>query len=154
LDIYPLLIFEEAIWSNGPQVQGHLHLEYGSYAGAGNQNADWTDVYGLVVTAVAIDAGTGILTTDIEVNGTTYSSNTPITITGSFAGPGVQEYVVPLSSFGLPSLADIDGVRYTFTTQSQGWDITLGSVGLTPEPTSLTLLGLGLLALVRRRRRK
>jgi len=155
LDIYPVPPGAKlASWTNGAGIQGQLILEYGSYTSAGPQNWDWTDYDGLRVEVMAIDAGTGLLTAEIDVNGTTYTSATPVPISGPY-GPGHVDFDVLFSDFpGLPGVGDIDGVRYIFTTSTSGWDVTLESVGLTPEPTTLALLGIGALALGLRRRRK
>lgn len=141
-------------YSNSSGLQGLLQFGYGNFAGAGDQNQDWTGITGMLINAISVDTGTGSAIIDIASStGGGVFTIAPLPI----LGPTINsQYMIPFLSVPAAYLGDVDGVRFTFTTTTAGWDITLGNGGLalTPEPTTLTLLGLGALALVRRRRQR
>ena len=130
-------------------------LSYGSYALPGTDlNANFSGEIDLRLDVVFADQG-GSLTVEIDANNLTYVSSP----TAVPATPPPTALFIPFTDF--PSLVtdglgDIDGIKYTFTGPA-AWDITLDSLTSTdriPEPATMSLLGLGLLALVRRRKRK
>ncbi len=143
-------------WSNSSGLMAHLDLGYGSYASVA-VDSDWTGVTGLLVVGIATDPGSGRLIAEIDTTAGTRA--VPVGSGAIITGPG--QYVLPFTAFTQQiagvgfDLLHVEGVRFSFTSLSDGWDITLGNGGLalTPEPTTLTLLGLGALALVRRRRK-
>ena len=141
--------------SNPSQARSTLKLEYGDYTtlgAAGALNGDFSGDVGLNFDLIAADQG-GSVKVDLEANGNTYSKSFAITTaTGT--------YQVPFASFpGLVAsgdLSDVDGIRFTFTGPD-AWDITIDQIGssedIIPEPATMSLLGLGVLALIRRRRK-
>ena len=151
-----------ANWASGSL--GNIKVEYGAYAvigGAGpDLNLNLSIEYGITFEVVAADLNGGTMNIDLLIDndgssgGPTTRTSGPVTIN---IGSGF--YQVPFSSFsGLTTveLGDVDGIRYTVAGSIDSFDITIDSMqstGVIPEPASLSLLGLGVLALLRRRRK-
>ncbi len=135
---------------NSSSVRSDLTFEYGSFTSAGPQGADWQAISGLLVTVMSLSE-TGSLYATIDAGGTVYTS-----IANAQTVDHTGDYIIPFGDFsgGPMNLAQVDGVSYTFSGNVRGFDVDFTFLGLTPEPTTMVVLGAGLLALARRRRKK
>jgi len=135
---------------NSSSVRSELTFEYGSFTSAGPQGADWQAIYGLLVTVMSLSE-TGSLYATIDAGGTVYTS-----IANAQTIDHTGDYIIPFGHFAPAgmNLAQVDGVTYTFAGNVRGFDVDFTFLGVTPEPTTLVVLGAGLLALARRRRKK
>ena len=134
-----------------------LTLSYGSYnpSVAVDLNADFTGDIQLRLDVLFADQG-GSLTVTIDANDTTYTSSAiPVPTTPAPS----NTLFIPFTDFGTlvgDGLTNVDGIEYTFTGPA-AWDIQLDLISsddVIPEPATMSLLGLGLVAVIRRRKRK
>lgn len=142
--------------SNDDNVNSKLILEYGFYAGHPFSTVlDLSKEVGMAVAVLTAD-NSGHVVIDLHSGGTDYVSKQE----DINKGPGF--YLIPFLDFlAMPpsALTSIDGVEYTFTG-GDSWDMSFRFLGTSsdipaiPEPATMTLLGLGVLAVIRHRRRK
>jgi len=158
-DVFQTYIFNSTLNFGVPSGDSaNLVLTYGSYAsGAVNLNADVkeSDFLGFDVSFSDL---AGALKVELNTGTGVYHTKASLTIPAGgkyFALPNfsfwnaTETSVMPQSALG-----DLDGLRFTFTSTNQAWDFTLEAIQFTtPEPATMSLLGLGILALVRRRRK-
>ena len=67
-------------------------------------------------------------------------------------GPSSGLKYIPFSAFSGIDFSDVDRLTFSFRTNPSG-DFALNSIGAVPEPASMAALGLGVAALLRRRRK-
>lgn len=139
--------------SNDVGVNSELLLQYGFYAGFPFGPVDLTADSGMIIN-VAFSDLTGKVVVTLHADGTSYASPVENITVGSGA------YPVPFTDFPVALMAHlghVDGVQYDFTGATS-WDMSFSFLGTTsdivPEPATMSLLALGALALLRRRRRK
>lgn len=137
-----------------PLANASLRLSYGSYTSLGPLHADLSADEALELTVGFADLS-GKVDVTLTAGGHTYS----VAGTAIPGGDTSTTFSIPYTSFsGLVSSGDlkhVDGLQFTFSSPSDGWDIEVDRVySGSPEPSTLTLLALGGLALVRRRRRR
>jgi hypothetical protein len=161
--------------SLGTGINGTLTLSYGSYtnSGTGTQlDADESAELGVGFTVVFSDIKNQFRIT-LKSESTEYFYPSKTTFAGIPGGGGSTIFKIDYSQFkdtannpGIPlsALQDIDGIQFNFTglpsPDGDAWDLTLDLIsfnvpdGVIPEPATMSLLALGGLALLRRRRRK
>lgn len=143
------------VYYNDSDVAGYLLLAYGSLGGTTPGtgpalNMNLTNIQGVRFEVFSVDQSGAIAEIQVQAAGTTYTSP-PVAITA--VSPYAYDVLFSTFTPGGMDITDVDGISFKFSGPI-GLDLELTSVGLTPEPTTLTLLGLGTLALLRRRRRK
>jgi|GEM_PF-1443731 len=155
-------------YSNDDGVLSTLDILYGTYTTDGNPlniDANWgihsTFFYFTLLRCDQNGTVTVQFTTHSE-GGTKVFQTPPIPLAYIPSGNPAIVQQLPMSLFAqVPGGAqptpadvnDIDGVAYRFAGPAS-WDMSIRELGLTiPEPTTLALLGLGALALARRRRK-
>jgi len=148
-----------------PSIDATLTLSYGSYADANGDtptdlDADLSSQTGLSLLLKFADLGG-----ELDVKITTDNDGTPVehTLTGITVPQTATDTVLPIpfSGFGpaldAAALADVDGIELYFV-DGASWDVKIDEIRTTdviPEPATLSLLGLGgIAALIRRRRKK
>jgi len=120
----------------------------------GDLNLDFTGDVGLNFDLVDADLSTTVTVQMDTAGGGIYTTN-PIAV-GIAAGTK-QIFWTDFTSDPSADLGDVEGLAFTFTGPN-AWDIQIDRIGSSeyqiPEPATMSLVGLGLVALVRRRRRK
>ena len=140
---------------NNPTVTSDLEVLYG---GASNLlDADFTISTDIDISLAEVDQSTNIsleLTSGMTAGNP--ASGASHSVTQNAASPGMFLYGLSQYSSNGVDLSDVDRVKLLLNTTQIAVDtrITRITVGIIPEPATMTLLGLGALALVRRRRRK
>ena len=140
------------VLAQDPGVDGLAILEYGSYAGAAFTGLDRDLSLDLALTfdLISADLTGGTAKAEIDTSTGTLTRTEAINVAS-----GPVQFL--FSNFtGTGDLSQVNGLRYTFDGPAD-WDIQiskLSSDDVIPEPATMSLLGLGLLALVRRRKRK
>jgi len=138
-------------YSNDSGVTSELTLDYGKNTPL---NEDLTSDIDFYINVDSID-----LSTDMTVrlwtegnNGGAADGEETVTVPSGTSGV----FSFPLSNFGIADLSDVDRVQVEFAGDERvDMDIkAIGTTDVIPEPATLSLLGLGLLAVLRRRRRK
>lgn len=136
-----------------PLGKGPAELSYGDYTSLGALGADMGKDFGLTFDLVFADL-TAQVVVDIHAKGNTYTC-TPVSIN---VKSGL--FQIPFSTFpGLVAsgdLSQVDGLHYTITSTEDALDLVIDALSSTqqiPEPATMSLLGLGVLALIRRRRK-
>ena len=97
------------------------------------------------------------LQVDQEGSGDTYFATAQLNMSVGLVQLNFGAFQHTVNGFPLNAMAmgDVDGIEYRFHAPTPGLDITIDQLSSSiPEPATMTLLGLGALALVRRRRRK
>lgn len=146
-----------AILDSADLVDAEMELSYGSLAFSGgpdtslDMSGEDRFIFGIVGT-VDVDAEVQF---DLDTNsGAGSFSYTMLLPAGT--GGGVTVFFSNFAGFAAAS-GDVDGIRITFRPQAgiTDLDVTItGIVATTPEPGTMSLLALGGLGLLRRRRRK
>jgi hypothetical protein len=153
------VVNKELSFANDPGVAGVLELKYGSFAdtapGPSDLNEDFSGEIVLDLDVKEVDLN-GWLTVDLDANGSLFSNTVPIPSSGGLV------HVMYFGPTGFPGLteadlADVDGIQYTFSGPTN-WDVRVKLLAsnetISPEPATMSLLGVGVLTLIRRRRKR
>lgn len=147
-------------FSAGSQTTGFFVLGWGTDATGGlsaatalnlDLIADGFDAFLLSAsTDVTGIGGTMTITVWSNVGGLAISDS----YSRNFTGPAdvFQTYSFPVEEFALVNLTDVDAIYLRIDAISPGADYTLDFLTTIPEPASMSLLALGAMALIRRRR--
>lgn len=159
--------FDSLAFTNGAATGSTLVVNYGL-------RPDWTDIDGVADTDVALNLDLSVdvaffvrvdfmdQAADVSFEIVSDVDGTPVTGTQTLAMPiltaGPPEYVFApftgFSNYGSLDFSDIDSISL-IVISPEGLDLEISALGYySPEPGSMALLGIGLAALARRRRRR
>ena len=134
-------------YGEGPLVDGTLNIDYSLPGGTPIDFTGYSDVY-FDVLAIDGSGGFDVMLTLQDSDGTLISASYNVSSTGMFLASFASMMPGPDFDFSL-----VQSLSAFITSDGNGDDFSLDSVGLVPEPSALAILGLGLIGLGLRRRK-
>jgi hypothetical protein len=145
-------------FSNDDSVKSTLTLSYGTYSAGGTQmDADATPDLGLVFDIATTDLAGSVSVLMSTHNGASTFSTSFLPIVAGGTGMFIIYWADFTTTPTVADLDDIDGLKFIFDSTVDSWDYSIDALRTTdviPEPATMSLLGLGLLAIARRRRKR
>ena len=137
--------------SNNASAKSNVKLEYGNVTAL---NADFSSLGAsgyFLLGGWYLDNGTVTATLTLTSGATTQSKSITLS-TAAYDSP--VDYTIAFADFNLISFGDVDTIRLEFVNNATSQDTSLLTFKAVPEPTSLGLLALGGLMMLKRKRSK